>query len=265
MQITIKFFLEKLAIYKKHVIGGTILLILTNAIGVYIPIKIKVIVDSLTLNGLIVDSSSWFAVGEITLCAILMAIIRTGSRVVLFGVGRRIEAEEKQKFYEHLLSLDIGYFSTQRVGDLISRATSDIQALRQMMGFGMLNIINIVWVYGLTMPLMFSLNWKLTAWVIVGYIPILYFVRLLSYKLKAQQQEAQEELGTLSSFIEEDIAGIQVIKSYSQEKRELQRFNKINDKYLAISAQLARWRGIIWPIMELAKGISFFVVLLYAN
>ncbi|MFN5538441.1 MAG: ABC transporter ATP-binding protein [Candidatus Melainabacteria bacterium] len=263
--LTFRFVIDQVKRYWKETLLGTFLLILTNGIGVLIPIQIKKAVDLLATKHFQVDSQILLFLLGIAGLAVLMAFIRTGSRVVLFGIGRKVESDQKQLFYEHLLKLDLAYFSTQRIGDLISRATSDIQAIRQMMGFGLLNVINIVWLYALTLPLMISLNADLTFWILIGYLPILFFVKFLSNKLKTQQQKAQEDLGALSSFIEEDLNGIQVIKAYSQEEREINRFKKINDQFLNVSIDLAKWRGLIWPIMQLAGGISFFVLLIYAN
>ena len=263
--LTFRFVIDQVKRYWKETLLGTFLLILTNGIGVLIPIQIKKAVDLLATKHFQVDSQILLFLLGIAGLAVLMAFIRTGSRVVLFGIGRKVESDQKQLFYEHLLKLDLAYFSTQRIGDLISRATSDIQAIRQMMGFGLLNVINIVWLYALTLPLMISLNAGLTFWILIGYLPILFFVKFLSNKLKTQQQKAQEDLGALSSFIEEDLNGIQVIKAYSQEEREINRFKKINDQFLNVSIDLAKWRGLIWPIMQLAGGISFFALLIYAN
>lgn len=265
MSISVKFFFDQVKLYAKEISWGTFLLILTNGLGVYIPLLIKSIIDNLIKNNLKVDPNIVFNLTLVIVLALLMAGIRTASRLVLFGIGRRVESEQKQSFYEHLLKLDISYFNTQRIGDLISRATNDILAIRQMMGFGLLNIVNIVWVYLLTLPIMFKLNAPLTFFILLGYLPIFLLVRHLSLQLKTKQTEAQEQLGSLSSFIEEDLNGIQVIKSYSQEKREIQRFEKVNNQYLNTSTELARWRGIIWPIMELARGISFFILLFYVS
>ncbi len=265
MSISVQFFFNQVKLYAKEISLGTFLLIATNGLGVYIPLLIKSLIDNLVKNNLKIDQNILFNLSLVIILALLMAGIRTASRIVLFGIGRRVESEQKQNFYEHLLKLDLAYFSTQRIGDLISRATNDILAIRQMMGFGLLNIVNIVWVYLLTLPIMFKLNASLTFYILLGYLPIFMLVRHLSLQLKTKQIEAQEQLGSLSSFIEEDLNGIQVIKSYSQETREIERFEKVNNKYLNTSTELARWRGIIWPIMELARGISFFILLFYVS
>ncbi len=262
---TFKFIFVQLRKYWLETLAGTVLLIATNAIWYFITIKINGTVDLLVKNKIGLSNSFWWALGIIGVAALLMAFIRTSSRIVLFGIGRQVESDQRTAFYNHLLKLDLLYFNTQKIGDLISRSTSDIQAIRQMMGFGILNIINIVWVYAFTLPLMLKLNAQITFWILIGYLPILAFVRYLSLKLKTDQQLAQEKLGALSSFIEEDINGIQVIKAYSQEEREIERFKIINDSYLNTATSLAQWRGLIWPIMEFAGRISFFVLVFYIN
>jgi len=244
---------------------GILLLILTNLTGIIIPIRLKEAVDLLLKKNFQLTNSFIYLIVLISGLALLMALIRIGSRVFIFGVGRKIESREKQRFFEHLLSLDYQYFSTQRTGDLISRATNDIQAIRQMMGFGVLNVINIIWVYSFTLPLMFSLSPGVSIFVMLGYLPILSFVYYLSFRLKLLQAKAQKQIGDLSSFLEEDLNGIQVIKSYSQEEREILKFKSLNQIYLKVSLNLAKWRSIIWPVLELAKGVSFFVLLYFVS
>lgn len=260
---TLIFIFVQLKKYWKETLLGIILLIATNALWYFITTKINATVDLLVKNKGNLETSFWWGLGILSIASLIMALIRTSSRIVLFGVGRQIESDQRQAFYNHLLQLDLMYFNTQKIGDLISRSTSDIQAIRQMMGFGVLNIINIVWVYAFTLPLMIKLDAQITFWILIGYLPILGFVRYLSLKLKVGQQVAQEKLGSLSSFIEEDINGIQVIKSYSQENREIGRFKAINQDYLNTAINLAQWRGLIWPIMEFAGRISFFVLVFF--
>ncbi|MDX1918902.1 MAG: ABC transporter ATP-binding protein [Candidatus Caenarcaniphilales bacterium] len=263
IQTTLRYIFDKIHQYWKLTLFGTILLIFTNWIGIIIPMEVKSLVDKLNHDRN--QSDFWISISYIVGLALVMAVIRTGSRITIFGIGRRVESSEKQHFFEHLLKLDLIYFNTQRIGDLISRATSDIQAIRQMMGFGLLNIINIVWIYSFTLPLMFSLNSALTIYVLLGYAPVLWFVKSLSDKLKTLQHKNQEELGNLSSFIQEDLSGIQVIQAYSQSKREIKRFTEINEDYRSISADLARWRSLIWPAMSLARGISLVILVAFAT
>jgi len=261
---TLRFIFQQLKQYKKEIALGVLLLIITNILGITIPIKIKDIIDQLVSGELRIDYQSLREpLLFILMLAISMALVRISSRVCIFGIGRKVESEQKQAFYQHLLSLDYLYFNTQRIGDLISRATSDIQAIRQMMGFGLLNVVNIVWVYAFTLPVMISLNPSLTCLLLLGYAPVLFAVYRLSFRLKHLQQRSQEKLGDLSSFIEEDINGIQIIKAYSQEKREIQRFKQINSDYVTISTELAKARVLIWPVLGITRAISFFLLIVY--
>ena len=260
---TLKFIFTQLKTVKSDLCWGISLLILTNLIGIIIPIKIKQVVDLLIQKNFSLSKEFWLLTAFILGLALLMALVRIGSRVFIFGIGRKLESKEKQRFFEHLLTLDYQYFTRQKTGDLISRATNDIQAIRQMMGFGILNIINIIWVYAFTLPLMFSLSLSVSFFVILCYLPILAFVYYLSFRLKTLQEQSQTQIGELSSFLEEDLSGIQVIKSYSQEAREIFQFKSLNQIYLKISLELAKWRSIIWPVLDLAKGVSFFVLLYF--
>ncbi len=259
---TLKYIWSKVKLYRRDLSIGVVLLVLTNALGTYLAWAMKDIVEGISKGQL---EPVWKNIIIVLLATIIMAFIRTSSRVVLFGIGRRVEIDEKRDFFTHLLALDLTFFSAHRTGDLISRSTNDIQALRQMLGFGLLNLINLVWVYTLTIPLMLSLSWQLTVLVLLGYLPILFLVKTLSGRLEKYQKIAQETLGELSSFIEEDLNGIQVIKSYAQEWREKQIFLRLNDLYREVSTKLSQWRSLIWPLMELAEGISYFILVYYAS
>lgn len=259
---TYQFIWQYLKRYKREAIIGVLFLIITNIMGTLFPLYIKSAVDKFS-SGEIKWSVDLFVGLGLIVC--FMATTRVCSRICLFGIGRQVELDEKQKFYKHILQLDYLYFNTQRIGDLISRSTSDVQAIRQMMGFGLLNVINIVWAYGLTLPILFSLNASLTMWLVVGYAPILFAAKLLSNKIKKLQQSNQEKLGHMSSFIEEDLNGIQVIKAYTQENREIQRFKAINADYLQTAQDLAQIKSLVWPILNLTRLVSFIVVISYAT
>lgn len=263
MNLTCKFIFDQIRQYKYDILIGSLLLIITNIIGIYIPIRLKDIIDNAVVNGLAWDNKYYIDIAVLIILIIVMALVRILSRVYIFGVGRKVESDQKQLFYNHLLSLDFLYFSQQRIGDLITRATHDIQILRQMMGFGLLNIINIIWVCLLVLPMMFKLNAQLTIWLLLGYIPILFFAKYISNRLKTLQIKHQDELSNLSSFIEESLNGIEVIKSYIQEKRELNKFNIINKNYQSVSIDLGKIRSYVWPILGMTRTMSYVIVVIF--
>lgn len=263
-KLTIQFILEQIKVYKKEIIIGFVFLLFTNLLGATLPLYIKRIIEYISQDNYLVSQ-----VLKLLFIALALALgtmlTRILSRVFIFGVGRQVESRQKQLFFEHLLSLDYLYFNTKRIGDLISRSSNDMQLIRQMMGFGLLNIINIIWSYIFVVPILWNLNYKLTIIVLLGYIPILYLAKLLSNKLKVLQQENQEKLAYFTSFLEEDLNGIHTIKAYNQSAREIKRFDLLNKDYLQTASYLARVRSLVWPILSSTRIVNYFVLILFAT
>jgi ATP-binding cassette, subfamily B, multidrug efflux pump len=131
---------------------GIFSLLVVNAVGVYIPLLIRDGLDELQ-STFSIDRVVFYALLILGLASV-MWIVRMSSRVLLFGVGRQVEFDLKQKIFKHLLTLEPNYFSTNTPGDLISRATSDVDNIRRLMGFAILSLANMVFAYALTLPAM---------------------------------------------------------------------------------------------------------------
>lgn len=146
--------------HKKPTILGVVALFLVNALGVYIPILIRDIINELqvAINFDTVQTQVFW----IFILASIMWVIRMISRTLIFGVGRQVEFDLKQKIFNHLLTLESSYFSESTVGDLINRATSDVDNIRRLLGFAVLSIANTIFAYGLTLPVMLAINFRLT-------------------------------------------------------------------------------------------------------
>ncbi|MGK7937258.1 MAG: ABC transporter ATP-binding protein [Xenococcaceae cyanobacterium] len=253
--------LKKLATYlRPHwrmVVFGIVALLVVNAVGVYIPLLIKDIIDELKTGFSFRDLSSY---------ALLLLVLASGmwgmrmlSRVLIFGIGRQVEFDLKQKIFRHLLSLEPGYFATNTSGDLMNRSTSDVDNIRRLLGFALLSLVNIVFAYGLTFPAMLAINVRLTLIAIAIYPVMIITVQLFSGKLRDFQLEVQEKLSALSELIQEDMSGIALIKIYAQEIQERNAFRQKNQQLLAANLSLARTRNLLFPLVE---GISYLSLLL---
>lgn len=194
---------------------GTSALLVVNIIGVYIPWLIRDIFDDLQDN---------FAyktlLGYVVLLFVLAGImwcIRMFSRVIIFGIGRQVEFDLKQRIFEHLLKLEPAYFNVNTSGDLINRATSDVDNIRRLVGFAILSIINTIFAYALTLPAMLFINVRLSLMALAIYPLMLFTVQLFSDKLREEQLDVQEKLSDISELIQEDMSGISLIKIYAQE------------------------------------------------
>jgi ATP-binding cassette subfamily B protein len=238
---------------------GILALLIVNAIGIYIPLQIRDAID--TLGVTFSFDRILFYVVVILILASVMWVVRMTSRVLLFGVGRQVEFDLKQKIFNHLLRLEPAYFAANTVGDLINRATSDVDNIRRLLGFAVLSIANTAFAYGLTLPAMFLINMKLSLLALSVYPFMLVLVNLFSHRLRSQQLSVQEELSTLSELIQEDMSGIALIKIYAQEDNERRAFGELNRGLLKANLKLALTRNTLFPILTgLAYGSALILL-----
>jgi ATP-binding cassette, subfamily B, multidrug efflux pump len=253
-------------------IGG-ICLVLVNILAAYIPQLVKISFDKLeALSGFLnisemdkimeLNDSILTLVIWIVALALVMAFFRISSRQIIFGIGRQIEVDLKKDIFNHLVKMEPEYFEKRRTGDLISIATNDVQAIRGLGGFAMLNLANSVFAFITVLPLMFALHVNLT-WSFLSIVPcIILLIITFSDKIKSYQNIVQERLGELSGFIEQNLSGIHIIKSYGQEENEVRRFVVQNEILRSDYLRLAWIRSFIGPLMRVLASIGF-VLLLY--
>ncbi len=238
---------------------GIISLFVVNAIGIYIPLLIRDIIDQLRVT--FSFDRLWYYVILIFTLASIMWFIRMASRTILFGLGRQVEFDLKQKIFQHLLTLDPAYFAQNTAGDIINRATSDVDNIRRLLGFAILSLANTFFAYTLTFPVMVGISWWLSLATIAIYPIMLVSVSLFSDKLRGQQQEVQEELSTISELVQEDISGISLIKIYAQEENEQRAFRQTNQRLLTANLKLAQTRNVLFPVVEALAYVSLLVLL----
>jgi ATP-binding cassette, subfamily B, multidrug efflux pump len=255
--------LKQLATYLKphwrQALLGIIALLVVNILSVRIPLIIGDAIDRLQV------SFSWAitgrSVGLILILASIMWFIRMASRVTLFGVGRQIEFDLKQRIFEHLLKLEPAYFSENTIGDLINRATSDVDNIRRLLGFAILSIANTIFAYALTVPAMMNISWRLTVIALGIYPLMLILVKLFSERLRLEQLEVQQSLSDLSTLIQEDMSGIALIKIYAQEANEQQAFTQQNQAVLDSNLALAKTRNTLFPLLGGLASLSLAIIL----
>jgi ATP-binding cassette subfamily B protein len=255
--------LNYLAPHWKLITGGIIALLIVNALGVYIPLLIRDSIDDLhsTLSfEQVVRYALWMLV-----LASLMWVTRMLSRIAIFGVGRQVEYDLKQRIFEHLLTIEPAYFAVNTSGDLMSRATSDVDNVRRLVGFAVLSLINTFFAYVLTLPAMLAIHIPLSLMAIAIYPFMLLSVQLFSQKLRDQQSDVQERLSDLSELLQEDISGISLIKIYAQEENERNAFREKNHQLLKANLKLAKTRNLLFPIVEGLAYVSLLLLLAFGT
>jgi ATP-binding cassette, subfamily B, multidrug efflux pump len=251
--------LNYLTPYKWQTAQGISALFIVNALSVYIPLLIREGIDKVT-KSFTVDYLSHLAMSIVGLASIVW-IVRMVSRVLIFGVGRQVQATMKQDIFEHILELEPGYFATMTVGDLVNRFTSDVENVMRLVGFAVLSTANIIFAYALTLPFMLYINVRLTVFALAVYPLMLITVQLFGGQLRTQQVTVQESLSDLSESIQESMSGIASIKIYAQEENERRAFRKKNQELFTANLKLAELRNTIFPIIQGLASISLLVLL----
>lgn len=241
------------------VLLGIIALLIVNLLGVYIPLLIRDSIDQLQ-GELSFELLSRAALWLLLLSAVMWCF-RMLSRVMIFGAGRQVEFSLKQKIFQHLLTIEPGYFSENRSGDLINRATSDVDNIRRLVGFAVLSFVNIIFAYAFTLPVMLRINSRLSLLALTVYPVMLLTVQLFSGKLRRYQEEIQVKLSDLSELIQEDMSGMALIRIYAQENQERQAFKVKNEQLLESNLKLAKTRNLLFPIIEGISYISLLILL----
>jgi ATP-binding cassette subfamily B protein len=238
---------------------GILALVLVNFLGARIPLLIRDGIDELQVT-FTFDQIARYSIIVLMLASI-MWVIRMVSRILIFGVGRQVEFDLKQRIFQHLLGMEPSYFATNTIGELISRATSDVDNIRRLLGFAVLSLANTVFAYAFTIPVMLSLNVRLTVVALVVYPVMLILVRLFSDRLRNQQLRVQQSTSRLSELIQEDMSGIALIKIYAQEQNERRAFAELNDELLDANLTLARTRNTLFPLLGGLASISLLLIL----
>ena len=245
--------------HTKALLVGAVSLLVVNVLGVTIPMEIKQIVDDLkdgfTINE-ILRQSSWIIV-----LASSMAVVRLFSRQLVFGVGRQVEVSLRQKLFDHMLGQDPGWVQTIGTGEVITRATSDLENIRRLLGFTILSLTNTLLAYTFTLPAMLSIDPLLTFFSISIYPFLLGTVGLFGGRMVKQRKRQQEALSKLSELIQEDLSGISAIKIYGQEQAEQKEFKKLNIKYRDAAINLARTASTLFPLLQGLSSISLLLII----
>ena len=245
--------------HRRTVLMGAIALVVVNILSVTIPMEVRRVIDE--LQGGFSYESVLKQAGWIVMLATTMAGVRLLSRQLVFGVGRQVEVELRQRLFDHMLRQEPSWVQTRGSGDVISRATSDVENIRRLLGFAVLSLTNTLLAYCLTLPAMLAIDPWLTLAAIGLYPVMLSVVRLFGGRMMQQQRLQQEELSGLSDLIQEDLSGIGAIKIYGQEASEQDAFAERNRNYRNSAIRLARTRSTLFPLLEGISSISLLLLL----
>lgn len=209
--------------------------------------------------------SAWVPAGLMLALALFAFMTRVASRWYLFNAGRDVEYELHAAVLDRLHLLGTNFYRRMSAGEIMSRATSDLQQVRLLFGFGVLNIVNVVFASASALQVMVTISGRLTL-ASMATMPLLLLVsRSLSRGLFTRMRRNQETLGRLTELVQSNLAGVRVVRSFGIEERERARFDEANRAYLEANLSLARLRGFLGPLMGAFSALSLLVFFWYGG
>jgi ATP-binding cassette, subfamily B, multidrug efflux pump len=247
---------------------GVAALLFTNLSTAGIPYLTKLIFDALEAAG----QDSEAAIAEVTTLvagivglAMTMAMFRVISRVFIFNGGRRVEYALRNDVYGHMQTLSPAFFGRLAVGDLVSRTTNDITAMRLLGGPGVLNIANTGLVYLAAIVPMMLLSPMLTVWAVAPLILVFMTSRLVGPQIYRRSFDAQTQLSTVSALANESITGIGVVQAYGRENARQSRFADASEIYRQAYLRFVLYRSVLLPILAGMGGLGTLTILFFGG
>jgi len=244
--------------YRRKFIVGLLCVLVTRSVTLAGPMVLGYAIDDLTRS---VTRGKLAGYG-----ALLLAIGGVGGiflflqRRILIGASRDIEYDMRNDFFAHLETLPLGYFQSHRTGDLMSRATNDLNAVRMMIGPSIMYSANTLLTFVVALTLLLSIDPWLTLWSLVPLPFVSISVKFFGSAIHKRFEQIQAQLSEVSAVAQEALSGVRVVRAYRQEDAELERFRVSNTEYLARNRRLIVLQGFFFPSMSFFLGLGALVV-----
>ncbi|TET67650.1 MAG: ABC transporter ATP-binding protein [Candidatus Zixiibacteriota bacterium] len=246
--------------YRHLWLWGFVAVVLTNIFTLIAPWVLKYAIDSISRGARTTDLLGY--AGLIVGLAIFQGVFRYFMRQTMIVASRKVEYDLRQDFFAHLEKLDRAYYDRSQTGDIMARATNDVEAVRMMLGPGIMNFTNTIVAVVIGLVLMLSLHWRLTLYIFIPF-PVLSLVTFLFVKLIYPRYERiQEQYSKISAKAQESLSGIRVIKAYVQEANERRAFRRLTKDYIKKNMDMIRIWGALFPVLSLLAGAMMVIVLL---
>ena len=245
--------------YRGRFAIGLVCTLATTAISLVSPWILKHAVDDLTTE---------VTRGKLGLYAALLLVVagagglfRFLMRRILVGLSREVEYDLRNDFFAKLQQLAPVDYQTRRTGDLMSRATNDLNAVRMLIGPAVMYAANTVILFAVAIVLMASLNVKLTLFALLPLPAVSVAVRYFGAAIHRRFDRIQAQLSELSAVAQEALSGVRVVRAYVQERPEIEKFRRANDEYVERNRRLIRLQGTFFPSMSLLLGLGALLIL----
>src|SRR3989454_1375125 len=245
--------------YRRGYVVGTLCVFLNNGIWILFPQIIRRAVDDLhlgvTRQKLLTYSLLLIAV------ALTKGIFQFLTRWVVIGISREIEFDLRNDLFQHLESLSYSYYQRTRTGDIMARATNDLNAVRMLLGPAIMYSANTIVFTAGALAFMLAISPKLTLYAFLPLPVVSIVVQYFGRQIHERFEKIQAMFSDISARAQENFSGARVIRAYVQEQAEISAFERANKEYIARSLKLVRLMGMLWPTLETMLGFAVVLVL----
>jgi ATP-binding cassette, subfamily B, multidrug efflux pump len=245
--------------YRRSYLVGTLCIFLHNGIWILFPLVIRRAIDDLHL-GVTRDKLMTFA---LLLLAIACAkgIFQFLTRWIVIGVSREIEFDLRNDLFRHLEKLSYSYYQRTRTGDIMARATNDLNAVRMLLGPAIMYSANTIVFTAGALVFMLSISPRLTLYAFLPLPIVSIIIQYFGRQIHERFERIQAMFSDISARAQENFSGVRVIRAYVQEEAEIDAFEAANQEYIGRSLKLVRLMGMLWPTLEVMLGFAIVLVL----
>ncbi len=180
-------------------------------------------------------------------------------------IGQRVIYDLRNELYRHLHALPFSFYDRSKTGEIMSRVTQDVETMRRFLAFGLVNLVrSVVMSVGILFFLLF-INWRLTLVVLITVPPLVMTIRAFATQVRPMYRRVQEELAGLTAVLQENIAGLRVIRSFAQEELEVEKFVEQHQRYLAHNLRTIRRWSFFFPLMNMITAMGTVIILWYGG
>ena len=246
-------------------IVGIITLFITSFVAMIIPKILGVITDGLDGKSMMPEEI-YKNVALMMLIVIAVFILKYSWRYLLIGNCRKLECYLRDSLFKHLQTLPVSFYNNYKTGDLVAHAINDVQAIRITFGFGSIHILDGVSITLISILFMTqTINPKLTFFALAP-VPIAVFIMIkIGNLIRLRFKRVQEAFSAISEKVQENIAGIRVIKAFSQEDEEVNNFLKYSHERVDSGMKLTKVSAALGPCTSICFGISFLLYIVYGS
>jgi ATP-binding cassette, subfamily B, multidrug efflux pump len=245
--------------YRRQFLWGGLALLLNNAIWILFPQVIGRAINDLNL-GVTQQKIATYSL-LLVLIALSKGFFQYLMRRILIGISREIEFDLRNDLFRHLESLSYSYYQRTRVGDIMARATNDLNAVRMLLGPAIMYTANTVIFTAGALAFMLKISPRLTMFAFLPLPAASILVQYFGRRIHERFERIQATFSDISARAQENFSGARLVRAYVQEESEIELFEEANREYISRSLKLVRLIGMLWPTLETLLGLAIILVL----